>query len=694
MEDETPQPIPLEAIIAAPNLADLMDEAELSRIGDTAVREYEIDKASMSAWFDRMKSGVELATLVKGEKQYPFENAANIKYPLITTAALQFNAKAYPAIVASDGVVKVKVYGSDPQGIKAARGERVSAHMSWQLSCAIEEWEEDTDGLLTVLPIVGSVFRKVWRDTANNRTRVRSVAPGKMIVNDRARSLIDAPRLSEEFALYPTEIAERVAGGTFRNVDMVEVEGNDPDAPQEFIEQHRRLDLDGDGYAEPYVVTVHAKSRKVARIVADFDMGDVTRAAGDPALDPMTGQVVETQGPITAIRRGGYYVHYRFLPSLDGGLMGSGLGLLLGDINETVNSVINMMLDAGHMASRGGGFIGQEFRIKGGSQQFKPGEWKLTQAAGGDIRSAIVPMTFPGPDATLFQLLGLLIEAGKDVSSVKDVLTGETGGRNMTATTTLALIEQGMAQFTAAYKRIFRALKHEFRLIARINAEHVSPEEYNRFHDAPVMLDPRMEYDLADMDITPVADPTSVTRMQSAAKAELVMQAAMNGMADPAEASKRIFEAASIPDVEALMPKPDPMAPVMAQMQMQGAQAALAVQLVQVEKTMAEIAKLRADATKSYADAAATEVDVRLGTLQVALETMRADIAATVARSLGGLAGAPGNGAGPGGFAPPVGPGAGGGDGGLLGGQPMVGSGPGGFAQGGSAMGGPVPFNA
>ena len=126
-----------------------------------------------------------------------------------------------------------------------------------------------------------------------------------------------------------------------------------------------------------------------------------------------------------------------------------------------------MMIDAGHMASRGGGWIGSEFRLKGGVQQFKPGEWKLAGASGADIKNSVVPMTFPGPDATLFQLLGLLIEAGKEVASVKDVMTGDTGGRNMTATTTLALIEQGMTVFTAAYKRIYRSLKKEFKLFAK-----------------------------------------------------------------------------------------------------------------------------------------------------------------------------------------------------------------------------------
>jgi chaperonin GroES len=49
---------------------------------------------------------------------------------------------------------------------------------------------------------------------------------------------------------------------------VVSADQGDEDSPHLFIEQHRRLDLDGDGYAEPYIVTVHLRSSKTVRIVA------------------------------------------------------------------------------------------------------------------------------------------------------------------------------------------------------------------------------------------------------------------------------------------------------------------------------------------------------------------------------------------------------------------------------------------
>ena len=667
-EEERPSVPPqvfLQAILGMGNIAEHLDDNRLGEIAEDVLRDYQTDSESMKPWREKMQSGIDLAKLMKKDKTHPWEGAANVRYPLVTTAALQFNARAYPAIVPSEDVVRAKVWGRDANGAKAARGDRVAAHMSWQFTCQIEEWEEETDKLLTMLPIVGTVIRKVWFDPVEGRPRCRVIPSGAFIVNDAVRMLSEAPRATEELPLFPAEIETRKRSGSFRDIEYVEDDGEDSHKSQMFLEQHCRLDLDDDDYPEPYIVTIHKETKKVARIVADFDAEDVVMS-GDKVVQ---------------IRRGSYFVPYHFLPSMDGGFHGTGLGLLLGDISETVNTLINMMLDAGQLAALGGGFIGSEFRIKGGSSKMRPGEWRQVAARGGDVRAAMVPMTYPGADATLFQLLGLLIEAGKDVASVKDVLTGETGGRNMTATTTLALIEQGMQVFTAAYKRIFRSLKQEYKLLAKINAATVSPEEYNDFHDEvdqqgqPVMLDPAQDYGAADMDIVPVADPRSVTKMQEAAKAELLMQLASQGLVNPAEAGRRALEAASISNVDELLPQPNPMQQHMEQLGVAGAEADVTLKMVGIEKALAEIQKLKSEAVKNISDAAATEHSARLDEMQTRLEAARDGLSNILRSGLGGMAPAPGQPVYQGGAAGVV-PAAGGfGAAGLLGGQPMAGSG-------------------
>lgn len=713
-DNETPQADPpmapeafVDMVTQAQNLARDMTDLELTRVARQVLEDFDLDKDSMSDWLDQMKRGIDLAKLVKAEKTYPFKRASNVKYPLVTSAALQFNARAYPAIVPSDQVVRAAVFGEDAQGLKAARGERIAAHMSWQLTSQMEEWEEDTDKLLLQLPIVGTMVRKVWYDPVQKRPRSRLLEPGAFVINDKVKTLTDAPRASEELSLYPSEIATRVKSGQFVECDYDE--GQDKQEAQMFIEQHCLLDLDEDGISEPYIVTVHRDTEKVVRVVADFEPTDV-KYSTEPRMQMMTGEMGMPPGQmmqhevvtgITAINRGSYFIAYKFMPGIDGGFHGTGLGLLLGDISDTINTIINLMLDAGHMASLGGGFIGSEFRIKGGNQRFEPGEWKMMSATGNDMRSSIVPMTFPGPDAVLLQMLGMLIEAGKEISSTKDIMTGDNGGQVQTATTTLALIEQGMMVFSAAYKRIFRALRREYTLLAKINSRTVDPQQYNAFHDIvdaqgqPVMFDPAAEYGAADMDIQPVADPRSVTKMQEMAKANMLMQMAQQGLIDPQAAGKRVLEAAAIGNIEELSPKPDPQkAQQQAQMEqfqmnmaMEMARAKLVETMADVELTLAKIETEKANMIKTMSEADAKHATIRLDRMTLMLEERRNGLEQAInAGTMGGMAGQSGNADGPVslvGYDTSPAPSR---NGGVLGGQPMAGIGaPGAFPNGGVA---------
>lgn len=696
-------------VTSAQNIAAMMDERQLMEIAQQAVTDYELDKDSMSEWFQKMERGLDLARLAKDDKDYPFSGSANIKYPLVLSAMLQFNARAYPAIVQNDSPVKARVWGKDRDGLKARRAERVSEHMSFQLQAQIPEWESETDNLLMILPGVGEMFRKWWYDPIMGRPRCRLIEAGKFIVNDKVKDLTEAPRCSEELAFYPSEIESRVRSGAFLDFEYT----NDPEdrhAPQEFIEQHTRLDLDEDGYEEPYVVTVHLETQTVVRLVADYRPEDVTyqtqtvtQQKAAIVQDQATGQTIHTIVPeqvevpvgILSIQRGTYFVPFKFMPGVDGGFHGTGLGLLLGDISEAINTSFNMLIDAGHFASLGGGWIGSEFRLKGGASRFSPGEWKMTGSKGQDVRSSVVPMTFPGPDATLFQMLGMLIDAGREIASIKDVITGDAPNKQQTATATLALIEQGMMVFTAAYKRIFRSLKMEFKLLAEMNAGTVSPETYQAFHDEEGQVDPQEDYNLADMDIQPVADPRNVTKMQQAAKAQLIMQLAEMRLVDRGEALSRVAQAMDIADVEALMPQPDPMQQMMGQMQMRAAQADLSEKMAKIELTLAQVEETRAQTMERLSNVqnegerlALEQAQARMSGLKSILEEERERIKLAI-DGAGRMAGTSGNGA------PQIGSDArnqgpqGSVGGGLFGGQPSPGGLPASNSLGG-AMGGGI----
>lgn len=642
------------AIMSMPNIAVALSNApvdgknSLQAIAARVCEDYELDESSRKPWLEKNEEAMKLAMLVSEVKNYPFDKAANVKFPLLTTAALQFNARAYPAIVPPERVVKCKVRGRDETGQKAARADRVSEYMSDQLLHEMPEWEEDTDRILIMLPIVGSVFRKFWYDPGLRRNRSRLVTAQDFVVNFRASSLEATPRFTEKLRLYPYEIEERIRDGRFLEFEYRATgagddqktdssgEGashDDDDGPQLFLEQHRLLDLDEDGYPEPYIVTVHKETQKVVRIVANYDQSTVTLAP---------------DGRIGAIRRQDYFVHYQFMPNPEGGFYGLGFGWLLSSTNETINSTLNQLLDAGHMANMQGGLISSVLGIKEKNIKLERGEWRILNTTV-PLNQAVMPMTYKEPSAVLFNLLGLMIDMGKEVASVKDVLTGEGQGKNASPNTTLMLIEQGLQVFTSIYKRLYRTLKFEFGICGRLNATNVTPEAYATFFDEQG-VDPQADFNAKDMDILPVSDPQSVTKMQKLAKAQMLMEVGgQDPLFNPIEVRKRFLEAADIEDVDKLLippPEPDP----------EEAAFMDAVKKLGLQEQVAKINKTIADTLKSIADAEAAEEGIQMSYYDMVMRalgqehSMEQDIAAGAvgAGGIPDMAGQPDNGAGAG----------------------------------------------
>ena len=148
----------LNAYVEMTNIADKLTEQELIEIGDTVVEEYDIDKESRKEWEEDNFKWMQLAKMTGKKKDFPWPGAANIKYPTVAQAAVQFAARAYPAIINDNVIVKSRIIGKDPDGIKAARGQRISEHMSYQFSEVMEYWEEETDQLLQNIAIVGLAY--------------------------------------------------------------------------------------------------------------------------------------------------------------------------------------------------------------------------------------------------------------------------------------------------------------------------------------------------------------------------------------------------------------------------------------------------------------------------------------------------------------------------------------------------------
>lgn len=619
-----------------PNIALELKDDKLSRIGQRVVEEYEIDDHSRDRWMTDNKAAMDLAMQVAEKKDTPWPNASNVIYPLITTAAIQFASRAYPAIIAGRDVVKGVVIGKDdgvPEiapdgspmlrvtqqgpvpvwklepGAKRQRADRIADHMSWQYLEEMEDWEEDTDKLLHVVPIAGSAFRKTYFDSLVGINRSDLVYPQNLVINYWAKSLARAPRATEKLKFYPLEIEEaQRADGYFVEQDYGDAPsdgGDDRDAPHEFLEQHRWLDLDEDGYPEPYIVTVHKESNKVARIVARFDPDGVLLSRADMRVRKIT--------PVQ------YYTQYNFLPNPEGGIYGKGFGQLLKPINDSTNTLINELIDAGNLANSQGGFIGRGLSMHSGSVRFKKGEFKVVNIPGNKIREAIVPMEFPPPSTVLFQLLGLLIEAGKEVAAVKDVLSGEINAVTMQPTTLLALIEQGLKVFSGIYKRIYRAEKQQHDKVYRLNRIYLEEQTgYWRGDEWKEIT--RADY-AEGAGVAPVSDPEMVSDMQRMARAGVLQAYQNDPHCDPIEIRRRIFKASQQENIDALFAKREGPTPDMILAAAELENSTIKTRAAAIKDLSAAVLNL-ANADKAVGDAALAVVQTQFEILKGELERL------------------------------------------------------------------------
>lgn len=548
------------------NIAESLDEKQLITIGDDCSRGYKTDLDSRKAWEELLEKWTKLALQVAEKKSYPWREASNVKFPLLATAAMQFAARAYPSLVPSNGlVVKCRTYGYDLTGEKADRAERLSRYMSYQVMEEMDEWEEEMDKLLLTLPIAGTVFKKTYFDTSKQRNTSCVVMPKNLVVNYWAKNIDEAERLTEILPMTKRKLKEQQMLGLFLDIDLGTPRGDssrkedttheliepelDGTTPYTILEQHTYLDLDKDGYAEPYIVTFEEESKKVLRIVARFNN---------------EGLQVSEKGDLILINPIQYYTKFGFVPNPDGGFYDIGFGRLLGPLNESVDTVINQLIDSGTLSNLQSGFLGKGLRIKVGEVRFMPGEWKTVNATGDDLKKQIFPMPVREPSAVLMNLLQYLITSGKELASVAEIFVGKMPGQNTPATTTMASIEQGMKVFTAVYKRIYRSMTKEFRKLYLLNREYANPEEYLDFLDKPIMQD---DFEGSENDISPAADPNASSTQERQAKVQALGQLLQLQTINPMEFTKRYLEAFEIPSPEKLLVQPQQQGPTQEEQQ-------------------------------------------------------------------------------------------------------------------------------
>jgi len=585
-----------------------LSKEKLDKIGLQVCEDFNRDKGSRKEWEERNAESMKLALQVREHKTFPWDGASNVKFPLLTIASIQFAARAYPALVSSVEPVKCRTNGSDQDGQKLERAVRVGRHMSYQILEEDEDWEEQHDKMLMALPIIGTAFKKSYYNGHHNESNY--ISANDLVVGYYTKSLESARRITHVIPLFKNEYIERVRREIYNDIDLGEPQkgtdvtkdaeneahgliDDDTDPPHIFLEQHRYLDLDGDGYEEPYIVTVHRDTQKVVRIVNRF------------------GKVEEKDGKIISIKPRQFFTKYGFIPSPDGGFYDIGFGTLLSPLNESVNSVINQLIDAGTLSNLQGGFLGRGIRIKGGANRFRPGEWKSVDNYGDDLRRGVFPMPVREPSNVLFQLLGMLVQYGERLSSSTDMMTGVNPGQNQAATTTQAVVEQGMKVFNGIFKRVHRSMGKEFKKLYVLNRENLKPYLYFEWLDEKGMVN-LSDYEGDENDISPASDPNIVSESQRLAKAEALRGAAKDYYGyDRYLVEKRWLNAMDVEGADSLLP--DPKGPK-------------AIQPPQDPNIELDKAKLDMQSQKNQSDSQIAEMKLQMDQMKIQIDSEKAHV--------------------------------------------------------------------
>jgi chaperonin GroES len=595
----------IKSIVESNNIAEELTKEECDSIGHYCEKGFSADLSSRVQWEERMRDAMKLALQLREEKTFPWASASNVKFPLITIAAISFHSRIYPALIQSPNIVHACVYGDDATGELDNTGKLISQHMSWQIFFEDEDWEEEQDKLFLVEAILGCAFKKSYFDRSLGRNDSELVMPSDLVVNYWAKDLDTAARITHIRYVSQNELIEKERQGVYLKCEdsygttqhpellgplaMVRdlTQGTTPDTsdqeqPVILLEQCCWMDLDQDGYKEPYVVTFRHDSNKVLRIRAAFFEDSVT---------------YNSKRQVERITSECAYTKYEFIPSPDGGFYSLGLGSLLGPLNKSIDTSINQLIDAGTMKNAGGGFLGRGVKVKGGEYTFRPGEWKRIEGTCDDLQKGVCPLPVGEPSQALLQLLQLLIQYGERVAGSTETTAGDNPGQNTKVGTMDAMVEQGLQVFSGIYKRNYRAITCELRKLFRLNKLYLNESQSFRYEGERKKIY-ATAYALPDTTIGISADPNYMSDGQRQRQATLVKGAAANSnLYNPLEVERWFLKVMKVPGVDKLLVKevPEPQPPVevqIEQMRMQAKKEDLQA------KMQVKIAELEADREK------------------------------------------------------------------------------------------------
>ena len=534
------------------NLAEEMPDRELSRISSDLLSEFDANKASRQEWEDAYTNGLELLGFTYDERTQPFRGASAVTHPLLAEAATQFQAQAFNELLPASGPVRTVVMGKESPS-KNQQAQRVRQFMNYYITTVMEEYTPDMDQMLFYLPLAGSTFKKTYYDETLGRAVSKFVPAENLVVPYETADLETCPNITQVVRMSLNDLRKRQIYGTYLDVEVIpaqkemssldgemdRIEGLEPnqiDYDCTILEVHADLDLEGyeelddegepTGIKVPYIVTISEDNGQILSIRRNYQEEDELK------------------------KKIQYFTHFKFLPGF--GFYGLGLIHTIGGLSRTATAALRQLIDAGTLSNLPAGFKARGLRIRDDDSPLQPGEFRDVDAPGGAIRDSLMPLPFKGPDQTLFQLLGFVVEAGQRFATITDLKVGD-GNQQAAVGTTLAMMEQGTRVMSAVHKRLHYGMKQEFRILARVMSESL-PQRYP--YTVPGGDEQIMREDFDDrVDVMPVSNPNVFSQAQRIVLAQTKLQLASQApeIHNISEVYRDMYEALGVTDIDRIM---------------------------------------------------------------------------------------------------------------------------------------------
>jgi len=545
------------------NLAELLPEDILKPIGLELVGNYKEYKTSRKDWEQSYIQGLDLLGFKYENRTEPFQGASGATHPVLAEAVTQFQAGAYKELLPAEGPVRTQIVGKpDPQ--KEAQSQRVKNYMNYELMEKMEEYEPEFDQMLFHLPLAGSTFKKVYYDDLLGRAVSKFIPAEDLIVPYTATSLDDAESIIHTIKISENDLRKQQVGGFYSDIELGPpgVDNNDELTKKErelsgtkktgkqddiytLLECHVNLDLEGfedkdnelnpTGIKLPYIVTVEESSQQVLSIRRNYE-----------PTDPKRNKIH-------------YFVHFKFLPGL--GFYGFGLIHMIGGLSRTATAALRQLLDAGTLSNLPAGFKQRGIRVRDEASPLQPGEFRDVDAPGGNLRDAFMPLPYKEPSPTLLQLMGVVVGAGQRFAAIADMQVGD-GNQQAAVGTTVALLERGSRVMSAIHKRLYSAMRTEFKLLSKVFKTYLPPVYPYDVIGATREIK-QMDFD-DRVDILPVADPNifSMAQRVTLAQTELQLATSQPQLHNLYSAYRKMYEALGVKNIDAILPPPAPVQPL------------------------------------------------------------------------------------------------------------------------------------